>query len=242
MKERLFVWLGGAAFVGSLAICAYHYLFVWGQRLNPAVDLILHDTYYVGWHHYNPAASIALDTLLLSVFAAHHSVFARETVKARLTRVVPDRLLRSVYVWTASVLLVLVCILWRPIDGEVYRVTGWREAAHAIVQFAGLSMIAASVRAIDPLELAGIRTQQARHALQITGPYRWVRHPLYLGWMLAVFGVAHMTGDRLAFAVLTSLYLIIAVPWEERSLRQSFGENYLDYMQRVRWRIIPYVY
>ncbi len=105
---------------------------------------------------------------------------------------------------------------------------------------------------IDPLELAGIRTPDedagagttpARpSALQIAGPYRLVRHPLYLGWILVVFGAAHMTGDRLAFAVISSFYLLVAVPWEERSLRQSFGEDYDRYKRLVRWRVVPYLY
>ena len=78
--------------------------------------------------------------------------------------------------------------------------------------------------------------------MQIEGPYRLVRHPLYLGWMLAVFGAAHMTGDRLAFGAISSVYLLIAVPWEERSLMQSFGDDYARYTQQVRWRVIPFVY
>ena len=60
--------------------------------------------------------------------------------------------------------------------------------------------------------------------------------------MLVVFGAAHLTGDRLAFAVISSLYLIIAVPWEERSLEREFGQEYLRYKQQVKWRIIPYLY
>src|SRR2546428_12742722 len=151
MMERLFVWLGGGLFVGSLAFWAYNSLVVWGQPWNPAVDLILHDPSVVGWHRFNPAVSIALNTLMLGLFAAHHSVLAREAVKARLARVVPERLLRSVYVWAASVLFILVCALWRPVGGEIYQVTGWRAAAHAMVQLAGLLIISASARAIDPL-------------------------------------------------------------------------------------------
>jgi protein-S-isoprenylcysteine O-methyltransferase Ste14 len=245
MMERLLVWLGGALFVASLTYCAYSYLFVWGMAWNPAY-WVVHDwhgnTTSVGWYHFNPTASIALNTLLFGLFAIHHSVLARETVKARLARAVPERLLRPVYVWTASALLILICALWRPVGGEIYHVTGWRAVAHACVQLGGVLMIALSVRAIDPLELAGIRTPQTRESLQITGPYRWVRHPLYLGWMLAVFGAGHMTGDRLAFAVITSAYLVIAVPWEEQSLKDSFGQDYFDYTRRVRWRIVPYVF
>src|SRR5712692_2577406 len=78
--------------------------------------------------------------------------------------------------------------------------------------------------------------------LQINGPYRLVRHPLYLGWMLTVFGAAHMTGDRVAFAVITSLYLVIAIPWEERSLERTFGDAYRQYKGEVRWKAIPYVF
>ena len=228
MHDRLFVWLGGALFVGSLAFCAWSYLVTWSAPLGRgSLD---------GWR------AVAADAALFSVFAMHHSVLAREGVKARLARLVPERLLRSVYVWIASALLILVCALWQPTGIDVYRVTGPRAAAHAAVQLAGLWLIAWSVRTIDPLELAGIHDPVARTTLQITGPYRWVRHPLYLGWMLAVFGAAHMTGDRLAFAAISSIYLVLAVPWEERSLRRAFGSDYETYTRHVRWRIIPFVY
>jgi len=222
--ERLFMWLGGALFAASLAVCGFYYLFVWGSASDG---------------HLGAAAPNAL---LFGLFAAHHSLFARERMKARLARLVPEHLRRSVYVWTASVLLLLVCALWQPVGGEVYHVTGPRAFGHALVQLAGVGLIAASVAAIDPLEMAGIRPPTVHGALQITGPYRWVRHPLYLGWMLASFGAAHMTGDRLAFAAITSIYLIAAVPWEERSLRQSFGHDYAEYARRVKWRMVPFVY
>ncbi len=103
-------------------------------------------------------------------------------------------------------------------------------------------IIAGAVRAIDALELAGIRPMLPTDSLQFRGPYRWVRHPLYLGWLLATFGPAHMTGDRLVFAGISLFYLVIAVPFEERSLIGRFGEPYLRYRELVRWRIVPYVY
>ena len=81
-----------------------------------------------------------------------------------------------------------------------------------------------------------------REALQVAGPYAWVRHPVYLGWLLAAFGPAHLTGDRLAFAAISSVYLVVAVPWEERTLVRTFGVHYEEYKRQVRWRIIPYVY
>jgi methanethiol S-methyltransferase len=65
---------------------------------------------------------------------------------------------------------------------------------------------------------------------------------LYLGWILLVFGAPRMTGDRMLFAVVTTAYLVVAIPWEERSLAGSFGDAYARYKQAVRWRLIPFIY
>jgi protein-S-isoprenylcysteine O-methyltransferase Ste14 len=223
-------------FVASLAFWSTWYLYLLGRSAAAGVD----------------ASALAFDAALFTVFAAHHSVLAREPVKSALG-FIPAHLTRSVYVWTASVLLVIVCLAWRPIGGDVYRIAGAGAIALAIVQIAGAWLIARSVARIDALELAGIRPARGvdgpggraprdEKVLQTSGPYRLVRHPLYLGWMLLVFGAAHMTADRLAFAAISSFYLVIAVPWEEQSLRQSFGESYARYQRTVRWRVIPYVY
>jgi methanethiol S-methyltransferase len=233
MAQRAFVWLGGALFAGSLAYCTWWYLFVLAAPppFEPAQGRPV-----VSWR------SLLIDLLLVTVFAIHHSVLARERVKARVARVVPAALVRSVYVWTASLLLIMVCRLWAPVGGELYRATGWRAVVHALIQLCGVWLIAQSVRGIDALELAGIRSESARGALQVRGPYALVRHPLYFGWVLATFAAAHMTGDRLAFAAITTIYLVIAIPWEERSLVRSFGDDYLRYTRAVRWRIIPFIY
>ena len=212
-------------FAASLLVCAWSYVFVMGRQTPPA-----------GWQ------PLVVDAALITVFALHHSLFARERVKEWLTLRVPASRLRSVYVWVASVLLILVCVLWRPIGRELYAVTGMPALALAGVQLAGLWITARSVARIDPLELAGIRPAAQAQGLQVIGPYHWVRHPLYLGWLLMVFGAAHMTGDRLAFAAITTTYLVVAIPWEERSLRRSFGEEYARYMRDVTWRMIPFIY
>jgi protein-S-isoprenylcysteine O-methyltransferase Ste14 len=241
-SARLFVWTGGALFVASLGVCAHHYLVVWGWPSVRAGDLGPHAARWIVAGHVIPFGAIAADVLLLTLFAAHHSIFARDPVKTWLAGVIPTRLIRSVYVWIASLLLIGVCLLWRPIGVDLYDGTGLRAFAHAAVQLAGLWIIARAVGGLDPLELAGIHPSSGSSALQTSGPFRWVRHPLYLGWVIAVFGAAHMTGDRLAFAATSSLYLVIAVPWEERSLRKTFGEDYARYVRAVRWRIIPFVY
>ena len=226
--ERVFVWIGGALFVGSLTATVYVYAIGWSAaRLGrPAL-----------W----PALAANLAWFL--AFALHHSLFARERVKRWVARHVPDRLLRSVYVWIASLLWLGVVAAWQPVGGLVFEQTqAAARAIHAAVQIAGLLLIASSVGAIDGLELAGIRSGRRPSALQAHGPYRLVRHPLYFGWMLAVFGAATMTFDRLVFAGLTTIYLIVAIPWEERSLERTFGDEYERYKLLVRWRMIPFVY
>lgn len=214
-------------FVASLALCTWWYVVFLGVSRPPA-----------------GAASLVFDIVLFTGFALHHSLFARDRVKRALEAIVPDTLLRSVYVWTASTLLIAVCLLWRPLGGDLYDDRGVLASGHVLVQLAGVWLIARSVRAIDALELAGIRAadRSANDSLQTGGPYRLVRHPLYLGWMLAAFGAAHMTRDRFAFAAISSLYLVVAIPLEERGLRKSFGAAYEAYARQVPWRVIPFVY
>jgi methanethiol S-methyltransferase len=230
-------------FVASLAICAYHYLIVWARPVPHTVTSFVHDVYFVVAGREVPVVAIGTNLLLLTVFALHHSVFAREPVKTAVARFVPEHLVRSVYVWVASALLIAACAWWQPIGGVVYDDTaGWRGYGHALVQLLGLWITARGVARIDPLELAGIRPAAQSQGLQVTGPYRWVRHPLYLGWLLMVFGAARMTGDRLMFATITTLYLVVAIPWEERSLRRTFDAEYVRYMRDVKWRMIPFIY
>jgi methanethiol S-methyltransferase len=239
MLERPFVWTGGALFVASLAYCVYTYVFVWS---NPVADAAAHE---------RPVAALFADALLFGVFALHHSLLARDAVKRRVAALVPERLLRSFYVWTASLLLILACAAWQPIGGELYAASGPAAAALTVIQLIGVAIVAGSVARIDALELAGIRRASrdtgrrpatASTPLQTGGLYQWVRHPLYLGWILAAFAVPRMTGDRLAFAAVSTIYLVVAIPWEERALEREFPGAYGAYRRRVRWRVIPYVY
>lgn len=235
-------WLGGTVFVASLAFCGWTYLVVWSSAASSAAR----------WR------AVAMNAVLVTLFASHHSLFARDTVKAWLARAVPEALIRSLYVWVASALLIAMLWLWQPLGGEVYRLSGWLALTAVAVQLIGVWLIVQAVRAIDALELAGIRLVQparpcqpappalpalpAPPALVVRGPYRLVRHPLYLGWILVTFGTPHLTGDRLAFAALTTAYLLVAVPWEEGALARAFGTEYAHYSARVRWRVIPYLY
>jgi protein-S-isoprenylcysteine O-methyltransferase Ste14 len=222
---RLFAWAGGGLFLLALARTAWLYAVELG-RVAP----------------FGGAAPLLIDLTLFSVFALHHSLFARDAIKRAVGRAVPATAIRSVYVWVASALLIGVCEWWRPVGVSLYQAAMPLSALLAAVQIAGLVLTTVGVRGIDPLELAGIHPPRGSGDLVVGGAYRLVRHPLYLGWFLMVFGAAHMTGDRLLFAAVSSFYLILAIPWEERSLEAVFGDAYRRYKDRVRWRVLPFVY
>ena len=99
---------------------------------------------------------------------------------------------------------------------------------------------------IDLHTLAGLRqnaaTTPGEAEFKTDGPYGWVRHPIYSGWFLLVFATAPMTGTRLLFAVISTAYLIAAIPFEERSLLETHRQTYGAYQQQMRWRLIPFVW
>ncbi len=230
----VYAWGAGAAFVASLAFFAYAYAIPFAEAV------------VVGGAA-TRAGAAAFDTVLFAAFTLHHSVFARTRAKRWLTRHVPAALERATFVWVASLLLVLVCAAWRPVGGSLYRHTGVAAWAHWAIVGLGIALTAAGARRLRPLELAGI--EQARHrpadrpeGLVLAWPYSLVRHPIYLGWVLVVFGVPHMTADRFLVATLSTAYLVAAVPLEERQLERTFGEAYRRYRTQVRWRIVPGVY
>jgi protein-S-isoprenylcysteine O-methyltransferase Ste14 len=118
-------------------------------------------------------------------------------------------------------------------------VTAW---ALVVLQGAGAVIGVAAIRRINVAELAGMAEPQARDDLQFGGAYGLVRHPLYLAVVLILFGTRQMTADRLLFSILTMVYVIVAIPFEEAGLRQQFGPRYLEYRRQVRWRLIPYIH
>ncbi len=220
-------WLGGIAFVASLAYLVYFYSLVLSSPAGDASHVV---------------RNALIDAGLFTAFALHHSVFARAGIKQRLIDLLPPAIERTVYVWFASALLVGVCVLWQPVPGVMYSVDGiWRVVLYGLQAAGGLlTMRGAGV--IDPLELAGIRQATAHpssDALRVVGPFRVIRHPIYLGWILMVFGAPTMTANRLLFASISSAYLILAIPWEERSLVAAHGDQYRAYQQAVRWRVVP---
>jgi protein-S-isoprenylcysteine O-methyltransferase Ste14 len=227
--------LGGLTFVASLVYFGLSYAGRYGVVLDPTASQ-------------SPLAPLMVDTALFSVFALHHSIFARTGLKTAVARVLPATLERSAYVWIASLLFLGVCAWWQPIAGLAWRLDGaWRIAALTAQLAAGLVTLVAAGQ-LGVLRLAGVhqtlaaKGPESSPTLDDTGLYRLVRHPIYLAWLVLVWAAPVMTGTRLAFAALSSAYLLVAVPFEERDLRRLFSPAYADYSRRVRWRIVPWVY
>lgn len=230
---RACAWGGAALFVLSLGYFLFSYDVTFARDVDGPLTPV----------------PILWNAALFTLFAFHHSVFARTRMRERVARLAPA-LERSFYVWVASVLLILVCFAWRPVPGTIWGVSGAAATLLALLHVAGIVLSVVSAAAIDIWDLAGVRqvspksTNEHPHETQFktTGPYGWVRHPIYLGWFVIVFAVAHMTATRFVFAVVSSVYLLIAIPLEERSLLDATGGAYERYRQRVRFRVVPGIY
>ena len=235
---RSFAIAGGVVFVTSLVYTAWSYAAPFGVT-TPHASSLVGLAGVVG-----PAV---LDALLFTGFALHHSTFARTGVREWIGERVSPALERSVYVWIASLLLIGVVALWRPVPGELWHVARpWSLLLNA-VQIGGVVFTLRASAALDVFSLAGLRqafgatTSGPAHLVE-TGLYGIVRHPVYFGWVLMVWPVPVMTGTRLVFAAVSTLYLAIAIPLEERTLRSQFGAAYSAYATRVRWRMLPGIY
>lgn len=225
-----FAWGGAILFVASLMYFLYAYFVRFDSAVPPGSRF----------------APLVVDVALFSIFALHHSLLARTTLKAAVRRAIPPFLERSLYTWVASVLFLVVCWSWRPVPGELYRLDEpWRWLAY-LVQAAGVVLAFFGSRALDVLDLAGVRpVMRARtdHVpLSTTGVYGIVRHPLYFGWALFVLGAPDMTATRAVFAIVSTAYVAVAIPWEERGLVDTFGLAYEAYRRKVRWRMVPGLY
>jgi protein-S-isoprenylcysteine O-methyltransferase Ste14 len=185
---------------------------------------------------------VVIDTALLGLFAVQHSIMARQKFKRLWTRIVPPSAERSTYVLASNVCLIVLFVAWYPITFDVWRVAAQPWAALLTVTgLAGWVIALLSTLLIDHFDLFGVRQVFARLRRQqlpehqFTTPlfYRAVRHPLYLGFLIAFWVTPRMTLGHLLFAAAMTGYILVAVQFEERDLIRMFGEEYTDYRRRV---------
>ncbi len=186
--------------------------------------------------------ALAIDAALLGLFAVQHSLMARRWFKERWTRLVPRELERSTYVLFSSLALILMFWQWRPLGGSVWSVEDpvGRGVLFSLFGF-GWGLVLVCTFLINHFDLFGLRqvwlyfTGQPYTPLHFVtpGPYRLVRHPLYVGWFFAFWMTPTMTLSHLLFAVMTTGYILVAIQLEERDLLHFHGGDYAEYRRRV---------
>lgn len=239
MSKRTAIFAYGlACYVLFLATFLYAIGFVGNIMVPKAIDSAPTRPFF---------EAVLIDLLLLAAFAVQHSVMARPAFKRWWTRIVPPAAERSTYVLFSSLALIAMFVFWEPLGGEVWAVEHPGGQAVLIGLFAlGWGLVLASTFLINHFDLFGLR-QVWYHlrgrplpSLRFVTPglYRHVRHPLYLGWLLAFWATPTMTATHLLFAAVTTAYILIAIRLEERDLTAAHGEIYEAYRQQVPM-IIP---
>lgn len=193
--------------------------------------------------------AIVVNAGLLGAFALQHTVMARPAFKRWLTRFVPAPIERSTFVLAASLVLIAVVWLWRPMPETVWSVdVGWLRVVLWGIYLLGWLTVVGSTFMINHFDLFGLSqvVADARSREHVPPPfrltmlYRFVRHPIMVGFLIAFWATPDMSQGRLLFAVLGTAYILVGVRFEEHDLRQDIGDAYVRYEQEVP-RFVPRV-
>ena len=239
MGRILALAYGVAAYIAFFGTILYAISFVTGIFVPKTID-----TGVMG----SAGEAIVINVLLLSIFAVQHSVMARKPFKRWWTQIIPASIERSTYVLLSSLALILVFWQWRPIPAIVWEVSEPTLATALLgLSLMGWVMVFLSTFLISHFELFGVR----QVILNLTGRdggetrfrtpllYKMVRHPLYLGFIIAFWAAPVMTAGHLLFALVTTAYILVGIALEERDLIELFGDEYRRYRERVSM-LVPF--
>ena len=187
-------------------------------------------------------SALLINTALLLLFAVQHSVMARPWFKRWWTRFVPEPIERSTFVLFSSLALIVLYWQWRPMKAVIWDLDGPAAAIMQAVFWTGWVLVLLSTFMISHFHLFGLKqVHQHLRREQLTDPefgaralYRYMRHPIMVGFFLAFWGAATMTAGHLLFAVATTGYILVALQFEERDLLRAFGAKYEQYRREVR--------
>ncbi len=188
-------------------------------------------------------AALIINFALIALFGIQHTVMARPGFKEKWTKIVPTSVERSTYVLISGLLLILLYWQWRPMTGQVIweAEATWAQYLAWVVFFGGFAIVLLSTFIIDHFDLFGLRQVwlnlrqkvYTNRDFKVTFFYKFVRHPLYVGWIMAFWGTPRMTVGHLLLAVGMTAYILIAIRYEERDLVQILGDDYAQYREKV---------
>jgi protein-S-isoprenylcysteine O-methyltransferase Ste14 len=233
LKRIAFLVYGTVSYLIFLATFLYAVGFIGGFGVPSRLD---------GPARGSLAVALAVNAGLLTLFAVQHSLMARPWFKDAWTRIVPRPAERSTYVLFSSVALILLFWKWQPMGGSIWAVgdPAGKLALRALFAF-GWALVLACTFLINHFDLFGLRQvwlafrgrDYTPVGFTMPGPYRLVRHPLYVGWLFAFWMTPTMTIAHLVFAAATTAYILIAIQFEERDLVREHGAAYEEYRRQV---------
>lgn len=179
---------------------------------------------------------------LLILFGLQHSIMARGSFKKAITNIIPPSMERSTYVLATVVCLVLLYVYWQPMPDVVWSIQSpaWNMVL-MVLFFIGIAIVLLSTFLINHFELFGLlqgwfgfkKKEFPQSTFRTPSLYKLVRHPIYLGFILAFWSTPHMTVGHLLFASIWTIYILVAIGYEERDLISTFGEKYHEYMKKT---------
>ena len=186
--------------------------------------------------------ALAINLGLLAVFAVQHSVMARPAFKRLWTKIVPQPAERSTYVLFSNLAMIALFVWWQPMGGSVWTVTS--EPAVMVINgiyLFGWALLFYATCLINHFDLVGLRqawyhwrgVEEPELEFRVPGMHKYVRHPIYVAWLVIFWATPTMTAAHLVFCLMTTAYILIAIQFEEKDLVDEFGDDYLKYKEEV---------
>lgn len=191
--------------------------------------------------------AVVVNLSVMFLFGAHHSLAARSGFKMWLAKFIPAAIERSSYILVSGLFMVGICYFWQPLAGQVWQFENWMVlAALKTISVLGLLVIVVASFEIDHLQLMGLRQSFGKERkndgiLRERFLYKIVRHPIQTGVLMCIWSTGQMSMTQCMLSFCLSVYILIGLSFEERSLVAHFGEQYLDYKKRVP-RLIPFLF